>query len=418
MKKKWFNVLCCSLLAMSGKAQVEGYKYYMQLDTVSKPGYYNIALSPEITGRIKTDYSDVRIVYNAHWVPYVLNTEKELLREAYLRDLKFSIPESNRQHTVVLATANDFDKTTLNLLLTIRNTAAERACSVSGSDDLKNWFVLNDSTWLSPFPGPQQTIREIRIPLPASSYKYFKVVIHNNNRDPFDIMKVATAVADDGNDNKIQQYTRVIQNPPVRMTQTDSGNISYITVRQSQSYHFDRISYQISGTKYFNRKAAVYLSGDDVPSIGNPGRLYALFTIADNSCFNTKLPVANSKTFFILVYNEDNPPLRFSELSTSLNQRFITAYLESNKLYQLIFGNSDATLPAFDLKVADSNRVNELPFVKTGSLVTVRSVKPDAPKHTPANYKWLLWTAIGLVLLALFFFSLRRFREIGKNKTT
>jgi hypothetical protein len=417
MKKSWIKVVCFCLLGMNAAAQKTGYGYYTNIDTVRKTGFYNIALSPGITAHLKTDYNDVRIVHNSQWVPHVLNTESDVMREPYLRALKYSIPENSRQHTVLLAKADAFTNGMSNLLLSLSNTAVERICSVSGSYDNEKWFVIHDSILLSPFPGIKQTSSEIRIGFPSSGYNYFRVVIFNNDHDPFNITNVSTAVPEGGIDNDKFLSVRVVQNPPVRMIQTDSGRISYIKIWQQGNYHFDRVSYSLSGTKYFNRKAEIYLPTDAGQSMAYPGKLYTSFNIVDNVSYNTKVPVTNTKEFVLLVYNDDNPPLNFTKISTSLNQRFITAYLDSNKDYQLLFGNNSATAPVYDLKVPDSATATQLPFLKTGNIIAMKHKNPTATVAT-VNYKWVLWVVLGIVLLALAFFSFKMIKEIDKNKTT
>lgn len=419
MNKKWMSVLWGCLLVISAGAQTTGYSHYTKIDTVHTTGFYNIALSPEITAHLKTDYGDVRIVHNKQFVPHILNGESDVMRESYLRNLKYTVGENTREHTVVTAIADAFNNVTYNLVLSLLHTAPERTCSVSGSNDNQNWTELSDNILLSPFPGVKQSSSEVRIPLPSSSYRFFKVDIHNNGQEPFNITKVSTAIPDGGQGSDNFFTTRLVQNPAVRMIQKDSNHITYIKVRQQANYHFDRISYELvdyelSGIKYFNRKAEIYLPSAAGQSIAFPGKLYASFRIADNESYNAEIPVTNAQEFMLLIYNENDPPLEFAKIATSLNQRFITARLDSSKDYDLVFGNADADFPIYDLKIPDSSTTAQLPFLKTGEIIALRQ---KAPKSAAvADYKWVTWSICGILLIVLGFIGFKISRERNKKR--
>ena len=92
MRKKWINFLLFSLISLCSSAQTTGYRFYTQLDSVKSNGFYNIEFTPEINARLKTDYSDVRIVNESgKWVPHILhNPSSEIVSDAIIFSLKFS----------------------------------------------------------------------------------------------------------------------------------------------------------------------------------------------------------------------------------------------------------------------------------------------------------------------------------------
>lgn len=412
MKKIFILVSCFISVVYCASAQTEGNGYMAKIDTVHKSGYYNIALSKEMTLLLKTDYSDLRIVNNDKAIPFRLNPESDVMRETYLRKMKFTIGQNDKDKTVIYASADAFVNITYNLLLTLETIAAERKCSVSGSNDQQHWTTIRDNVQMYPFPGLTKSTGEIRVGFPQSSYQYFRLTIDNEQMEPYQINGVCSSVSEEGYSPEFFQEVRMVQNPAVRITQKDSGSITYLKVRQPENYHFDRICYQLSGGKYFNRKAEVYLPVDGVQSSAFPGKKYAAFSIIDNASFNAKIPVSNARDFMIVVYNEKDTPFKFNGVTTSLNQRFITAYLDSGKEYQLILGNSGIEQSSAT-KISDSISPATLPFLQTGKITEMKAV---AKKQTVASSNWLQWLLVLAGVAVLAFIGYKFFANTNKAK--
>ena len=177
MRKKWISVLLFCVITVCCQAQTAGYKFYSKLDSITTSGFYNIALIPEINAHLKTDYSDVRIINDSgKWVPHVLHFPvSEIATDAILWKLKFVVTENSKANTALLIDQGSGIISNLNV--DIKNTVAERFCTLSGSDDKTNWFVINDSILLRPIVADTKTTSALRIDFPPSKYKYFKIVI-------------------------------------------------------------------------------------------------------------------------------------------------------------------------------------------------------------------------------------------------
>jgi hypothetical protein len=409
MRKKWINLFVFSLITVCSTAQTKGYKFYSPLDSVKESGFYNIALTPAVNAHLKKDYSDVRIVNNVgRWVPHIFHhPSAEKTNHAAIMDLKFTITENTKVNTVLVI--QSLQNVISNIGLVINNTAAERFCALSGSNDSKNWFVINDSILVNPIPDEATTKKIFRINFPTSNYRFFKIIIKNNNKDPFDIKNViqeSSAIIN--NENKL------IPNPATVILQKDSGKISYLKITQQQPYHFDNISIKISGVKYFYRKVDVYIPFADNHSFANPGQLLQTFTISNNSTLQFKIPISNAKFFYLLINNEDNLPLTVSEVNTTNSYHYITAYLEKGDSYKLILDNPVAVTPNYDLTNLNKTIPDSAAFLTAGK---VMAFKQNEITAAPAkNNKWLLWAALIAALFILLLFTQKMIKEVNKRK--
>lgn len=411
MKAKWINLLLISLLSFSVAAQTTGYTYFCIPDTVKQSGFYKIELTPEINAHVNTAYSDIRIVNKEDkWVPHVVITPAQIrINETVIMDLNFSIRENNPVNTTILVESPKRDIS--NIGLVIKNTAAKRFCTLSGSDDQHNWFVINDSIVLGTAFEEDATDGILRIDFPSSNYKYFRIIIYNNHKDPFHI-------------NNVVHYTlaapikfpenKITQNPTTIINQRDSGKISYILVRQQQGYHFNNMSLRLAGPKYFYRKAALYVADTSGRFLSNTGKLLQSFTISNNSTLQFRTPLSNAPAFYIVIENGDNLPLTVKEVTTSNEETFLAAYLEKGEAYKLIMGNPLAEKPAYDISLLNSAVILDSAVLLSAKNVTAFTHELPAVTAVKSN-KWMLWSVTAAVLFILLFLTQKMIREVDKT---
>jgi hypothetical protein len=411
MRKKWSNILLLCMITFCCNAQTGGYKFYSLLDSVKTSGFYNIEITPGLSSKINTQYSDLRIANaSGKWVPHVLRRPAvEMSNDPINRELKFTKVEKLHSSTSLVIESGQ--PVISNLGLMIRNTSAERFCTISGSDDQQHWFVINDSVMLSALPGENAVTSILKINFPSSNYRFFKLVILNRDKDPLDIMQVfSTGPAD----LPTAPSFKLIKNPACSIEQKDSGKTSYIKIMQQAPYHFDKIDIKISGVKYFSRKADLYIPSTSDHSFANPGQLWQSFSISNNSTLQYKLQTSNASVFYLAIHNEDNLPLKITAVSTAADYRYITAYLEPAEQYQLLMSNSSATPPDYDLTNSTAKISDSVPFISFGKIIAISETTPVT--QSSKNNQWMLWAAIIAVLIILLLFTKKMIAEVNKRK--
>ncbi|MGC4101288.1 hypothetical protein [Ferruginibacter sp.] len=325
--------------------------------------------------------------------------------------MNFTKTENSKTSTVLII--ENGKVATSNIYLTLRNTAAERFCTLSGSDDKKNWYLINDSILLSPAADEGSATAHFSIRFPASNYSFFKLTIYNNNKDPFDIQgirKISTATI--GLPAHLQP--KIIENPKPLVEQKDSGSISYIKITQQQPFQFDMLSLQLSGVKYFSRSVDLYIPNSSNYSFSDPGKLLQHFTISNNSSLQFYIPLINATEFYLFIHNEDNLPLKVSSVNTSLGYRYITSYLEKHNNYKLILDNASAINPNYDLSKIYTKIFDSTPFL---SFQKIAAFDIPSPKITvKKNYNWILWVSIAAALFILLLFTRKMIAEVDKRK--
>ncbi len=407
MKRKWINVFIFCAISICCKAQIEGYNYYTKLDSIKESGMYKILLSPVINGHLKIDYSDVRIINASHkWVPHVLSAGTIGEKNTAKIILPFSKIENAKTNSIynIQFIGNKLQ----NISLNIRNTTAARYCTLSGSDTEKDWFVIQDSVLVNPTPSTIDGSNIFTLNFHTSTYKFYKLVILNGNKDPYEINEIATY--------DMAKKTEIVKNettnnPATIFTQKDSGKISYIKVSQLNAFHFDEIKLAINGSKYFERRMEIFGPTGINHSITNPGKLVQSFVFSNSSAFNFKLPLINAIDFYILIYNEDNLPLKITEVETAYNNRYIKTYLEKGNSYRLIMDNEKAEQPNYDIATLNTDEIERV--LGINSIEEFPRQKIIIAKE--ANNKWIVWTVLAAGLLLLLLLTKKLIKEVDKK---
>ncbi|MGG9962030.1 hypothetical protein [Ferruginibacter sp. SUN106] len=411
MRKKWISVVLFCMIAVCCTAQTAGYKFYSELDSVKTSGFYNIAITPELSAHLKTDYSDLRIVNDSgKWIPHVLHYPlNEVSNDIFHFDLKYTKPENNKIRTSLII--ENSQNIISNIGLIINNTLAERFCTLSGSNDSKNWFIINDSILINPEPVETGIANTFLINFPPCNYKFYKIIIRNNNKDPFDIIRIVnqtSAII------KSPYQDKIIQNPTTSIQQKDSGKISYIKITQQQAFHFSGISLKLDGVKYFSRNVELYIPSSSNHSFSNPGQRLQNFTVSNNSTLQFNVPLVNATIFYLLIHNEDNLPLKVAAINTSIDYRYITSYLEKGNKYKLIMGNISAIKPNYDLASINTKFSDSTPIL---AFKKIAGFEEKPVIVTPQkNNTWILWAAIIAVLIVLLLFTRKMMTEVNKRK--
>lgn len=411
MKKKLHKLLVFFVLCqLNAVAQTGGFNYEAAIQPVDSSGFYNIVLTPELNARLKIDYSDVRIVNDSgKWVPHLVrNLRSGYVHGSTIFDLKIIRKENNNTLTELVVPGRGSINS--NLTLFIANTAAVRFCSVSGSNDLNSWFTINDSILVNPVSDPAKSETIFDINFPPCNYQFFRVLIDNRDKAPFNITHVGTRglvspAAKSG------QYS-MVENPPCAVSQKDSAKITVIKIQQSAAYHFEVFSVKISGVKYFKRDAYLYIPGS--ADLNSSAQSKIRFTFSNNSNLQFSLRPCNPQTFYIYIHNDDNLPLKIDEVKTFSSYSVATAYLDKGTHYKLLMDNLSVTAPDYDLYPNDIPGDVNIP---TASISELISLQQPAVTEQKSNPKALIWIAIGIAVIVLGFFTYRLITDMNKSKT-
>ncbi|MEO6232824.1 MAG: hypothetical protein ABJB11_06370 [Ferruginibacter sp.] len=403
------GITFCVVLLISCSLSAQQFHFKSPLATVDTTGFYIINISPEISAYLKTDFSDIRIAdAKGQWIPHIVKTNWESKKDnsaVQLTILQNTVTDSSENYLVV---ENSTGATINNLGLYLKNAAVNRTAFLSGSNNQRDWYIIDDNILIN--RSYEQVNDEYRqeVVFPPTAYHFFKLVINNLQYDPLLILRATTNPS-----YANSSFNNYIDNPSSSFTQTDSSKKSYLIVSQAKKYLVDKILLDIKGPAFYHREGEISV----VNSSGNKRQfntpLSYHFVLNAGTMPAIILPKTSADSFLVVIDNGDNPPLEISAIHTQQKKVALISYLEKDKKYELKFNDANATFANYDLQTFQDS-IRYLQPLATGEITAIStSVNPVSPGK---KNNWL-WPVIILALVVLSFLSFKLVSDINRKTT-
>ncbi|HTL10271.1 MAG TPA: DUF3999 family protein [Chitinophagaceae bacterium] len=197
--------------------------------------------------------------------------------------------------------------------------------------------------------------------------------------------------------------------PSPALRQTDSADKhSYIKINFNSPFFIDRLIITVKGPRFFQRQAFIYNDA------ARGRELQKAFTISSGA--ETTVPLMTKTAQLLLVIkNDDNPVLQVQAVRAEQLNRYLLAYLEKENNYRLVFQDSLAAAPQYDLAVFTDSIKQQTTTLQHGAIQANIAEGPMATFKRDDN-KWMIWVAIGLAIFILLLLTYRLMGEIKKKQ--
>lgn len=393
-------LLCGVILPASAQ---KNFKYKAALHKIDSNGFYRIGLQPELVAKAKPDLSDIRIAdANGNFVPYIQAG---------------SLPQKSQKSFVVFPEIRNTSKTDTStvfiienktglvldrLWIRLQNTAVKRKVNLLGSDDLNQWFAIQEEIPLQEAVQNSEGTYLQSLSFPASNYRYLKIQVNDKNKNPVKFLEagIYTEYA-----SAAQSYTPVA---PLNITRADSNKTTFIDIKLNDNYQVNKLHLNISAPRYYKRSVTVH-------QFVNNGK--ELLSEAELSSDKTTdlLIAAKANHLLIEISNGDNQPLSIGEIKAFQSDEYLISYLEAKQSYRFLVGDPSAQVPEYDLKFFADSIGGNTPVIKHEAVVK-NTGYAVAVKPAGKDYTVLIWVAIIVSLGLLLLLTLKMTREVKKKE--
>lgn len=404
MKKNQLINTCLiiAVLFISVQTSAQQFAYAAKIDTITTSGFYKIPILPQVNAKLQLSSFDLRIVNEQNkQIAYIIEQEEATFKTQNFIDFPILKKEKEKDKQTNIIIANVTKQSINDLLLITANMQAKRFVNISGSNNLNDWYIVKENIELENYFGNNQATFVQSIGLPTVNYTYFKITVLGEDILPVNIVQAGIYT---------QNYTqgKYAELPIPSFKQKDSSNKnSYIQISFNDAYVIDKLIVEVSGPKFFKRNLNLYA--------GNTISTSYRYTATINAT-TTQLSLAGLKSRDILlqINNDDNEPLKIQSIKAFQLQEYVLAYLESGHQYKLLFGDSLAEQPKYDLAAFKDSINKNLPILNIGAIESIEYKLTTSP--TSSSNKYLLWIALFVVVLILLLFSYKMVQEIKRKK--
>ncbi len=430
MKIQHKIVLLTALFSYIGTASAQQYQWAATMeDSVTKDGFYNIVLQPEVGSKLKDDLSDIRILDEEKYeVPFLQKSEESYFTTERFKEFPVVSKQIIDNCCTKLTIKNPTKKPINNICFILKNSDAVKVYRMAGSDDGVNWYsVKKYDVFYTPYsPSDTKVVSYINFPL--TDYLYFRFDIIDRgywdedrwlywDQDrwsyPLNILNV-------GYYETYLKEGKYLEIPAPVFTQSDSSKKkqSYIKITFNDNHLLNRIRFTFKGPRFYKR--SVTLAKKIMHNVTNEATFEPITTLELNSYSLNEfdLDYFREKEFYLIVENDDNRPLTLDSIKTWQLTRYLKTYLDKGKKYHLVYGDSTAVAPVYDLAYF----IDSIPAVlPTLPILHIESNRVKQAALTKRGVYWyenkrFIWLAIGVIILFLSFMSWKMLREMRKDK--
>lgn len=401
---KYLPLLLCLYANIASAQDRSTFKYLSRLPKIDSAGYYRINLAPGLTGRALPDLADVRLIDGSGaFVPYIKNGSLPVTRQT--RFVAFPQVQSaglNDSSTIFIA-QNPTGAPVNKLWLNLKNTAANRQMTVTGSDDQKKWFAIaEDLSLTTAGANDSKGSFQQSVDFPASNFKYLKLTIANKHKSPLSI--IGAGIYTD-----LPAAPNYVAITGLKFKRADSPNhVTHIYINFNLPYRVDRLSIPITYKGYFHREVNVY-NNDSVRTW-----LTSKTFSTDDRDINLSIV---TRGLDIQIINNDDEPLPIKKVSAYQIQNFLIARLDTGKMYAVIMGNPEAKAPQYDLEYFADHLTGSLPEIMHQNMQHNRAYRHKAGATVGTSKKgYWLWAGIAVAIAMLSALTFSMMREVKKRE--
>ncbi|HXA02429.1 MAG TPA: hypothetical protein VNW99_10605, partial [Cytophagaceae bacterium] len=393
----------CTVILFPRFSHAQEFRREASISAVEKEQYYKILLNPQVSSQLRSDYGDLRIYdQKGKEIPYLIQRSSVVVTENKFNKYKIQDYKKKKGGSELIIRNPEKSKID-NINVRIRNADVSKNMRLSGSDDNKSWYIIRQNYFFTPpYSEGKSSESEFMIDFPLSDYEYYKIDIDDSLSNPLNVLAA-------GYYQQQMEHESYIDLPSPKIVQRDSAKQqkSYLDISFDKPYYMNKILFVADSKNDYYRNADIFykVPGSKVFSFFNTKTLSSR---TENSLEADKL---FAKDFQLVIYNEDDAPLKISGMKASEKKSYIIANLTAGEIYTIKFSSPSLLVPNYDLRHFQDKIPAVLPELAAGEVKDIEAKKEKVAENLPFfRSTWFVWGAIILVVLLLGFMSVKMVR--------
>jgi hypothetical protein len=396
------------ILTQAAFSQINNYNYTREIKAVTKEQWHHITIPTELFEKVKPDLSDLRIYgFNDNdtiEAPYLLRSSKG---EQVEKTILFNLLNQSRKGSDFYFTFETPVAATINQLkLNFRQDNFDWRLKLEGSMDQREWFSIVEDYRILSIKKEGTDFQFTTVLFPPSRYIYFRALIKSDQKP--DLLNASFSLREEKS-SSFREYAL-----PAEPPKEDKINRTSI-IPFSLPYPVSLADIQIvtrNTYDYYRGLTVEYLT-DSIRTPQGWVANYRVLTSGTLSSLGENRFSGNGtvlKRGRILIYNQDNQPLKIDSLILRSYTFDLNVRLTHAARYFLVYGNKNALPPAYDLQHFKEQVPAQMAKVELGPEQRMQKNAP-APIHPLFENKLWLWIILIALIVILGTFSLKMIKK-------
>lgn len=367
-------------------------------------------LPDEIYGKVKSDFSDIRILG--------VSSKKDTVEVPYWIESTETKPVVEEHRFQLLNTTNDkdvyyftFEPNTLDAInqldVAFQQTNYDWNVRLEGSQDQAQWSTIVDDYRLLSIKNEQTNYAFTSVKFPDAKFRYFRLLVKTTEKPELKNVSLTRSISSVGlltiyslnklevaNDKQKKQTIVDVELPyPVPV-----NTIKLFTNKDFN--YFRTISAEYVTNSYKNEQGLQYIYSP-------------LVSGALNSKGDNVLRFSNTlmKRLRLVIEDNDNQPLEIDSVQVlGSPYRLIGYFVDSSAQFVLRYGNPDLHPPQYDIEHFKGEMPADIPVLTLGKEVQLSAIN-EATKETFSLSKIWVWIVMVVLIALLGFFAFKMMKK-------
>ena len=403
MKKISFSLLLFLLFFENNTiAQYSNYNYTATIEGV-KNQWHQLILPNELYAHIKPDYADIRIIgitknNDTIEAPYLLTKSED---KTTINKVDFNQINSVKNKLGSYFTFEIPSQKTINqVFLNFKSKNYNRKVWLEGSNNQHEWFTILANYRIVSIQNEYTDYEFNKLQFVSANYTYYRLFVPLEQNVELLSASLIEKITEKGKSVAFDFEQTILTNKDEKTTQIDI-NLAQISPVSSVILNF-------SDTIDYYRNIEISYVYDSIKT--EKGWIYQYKTLSKNVVNSIEknefvFESTLTKKIRIVLKNNDNTPLSIQSVSVSGYIHLLTARFSEPAKYSLVFGNSSAQHPSYDLNYFKENIPETVSLLTLGETTVVK--KDNKPTAAIFENNAFLWGIMGIIILILGWFSLK-----------
>ena len=423
MRVSLFVILAVITLALAVAAQtsLSLWPYYLEVTPEkSAPGMYDVIVPLAVFDKSGAELGDLRLFDSTNReIPYAIRIRKEIDEVEEFEGSLFNHAQVGLSSEASVDLGEDPEEHNQVEIETL-GTNFRRQVSIEGSDNGRDWRMLNNSGLLLSFKSENNAVESNRVSYPASRYRYLRVRVQRDSLIDTEAPRITSVTAMKAVREKGQLASWSVPVPPYQLLRNQGAHASAWTIDLGARVPCDRLTLEVDDDS-FSRPFEVE-GVDDQEHV----QLIASGTLTRHSGDEAKPLVIvfddeeNVRNLRIQITDYSNPTLNITSIQASAPARQLVYELKepASQPLRLYFGNASVPAPHYDFETELQSKPSSEPtHSKFSNVIANPEYRPE-PRPLTERVPWLIYLvlAISSIALAFILFSLARSAMRGSTQ--
>ena len=422
MRTSLFVILAVVTLGLSVAAQtsLSLWPYYIEVTPEkSTPGIYDVIVPLAVFDKSGAELGDLRLFDSTNReIPYAVRVRKEIDEVEEFEGSLFNHAQVGSASEASVDLGEDPQEHNQVEIETMGSNF-RRQVSIEGSDNSRDWRMLNNSGVLLSFASENNAVESNRVSYPASRYRYLRVRVQRDSLTDTEAPRISGVTAMKAFREKGQWASWSVPVPSYQLLRNQGAHASVWTIDLGARAPCDRLTLEVDDDS-FSRPFEVE-SVDD----GQHVRVIASGTLTRHSGDEDKPLVIvfddeeNVRKLRLQITDHSNPTLNITSIQASAPARQLVFELKepASQPLRLYFGNTSVPAPHYDFETELQSKPSLEPVHSTFGDVTANPEYRPEPRPLTERVPWLIYLVLAISSIALAFILVSLARNAMRGST-